>query len=47
MRDWMIENCVIYVCTTALVLGLFALSHSWHALWGLMMLVCLNSPKSK
>ena len=47
MRDWMIENCVIYACTTALVLGLFALSDSWHALWGLMMLGCVNSPKSK
>ena len=47
MRDWMIENCVIYACTTASVLGLFALSDSWHALWGLMMLWCVNSPKSK
>ncbi len=47
MRDWMIENCVIYACTTALVLGLFALSDSLHALWGLMMLWCVNSPKSK
>ena len=47
MRDWVIENCVIYACTTVLALGLFALSHSWHALWGLMMLGCVNSPKSK
>ena len=47
MRDWMIENCVIYVCMTALILGLFAMSGSWHALWGLMMLWCVNSPKSK
>ena len=35
MEGWMKENCVIYACTTATVLGLFCMSHSWHSLWAL------------
>ena len=42
MEGWMKENCVIYACTTATVLGLFCMSHSWHSLWALGMLAFCN-----
>lgn len=41
--DGRTENVILYVTTAALVLGLFALSGSWHSLWGLVMLFCVNT----
>ena len=46
MEGWRKENCVIYVCITAAVVGLFYMSKSWHSLWPLMMLAFCNFPKS-
>ena len=43
MTDWRIENCVTLVCTTALILGLYALSHDMNSFWGLLLLINLNS----
>lgn len=37
-----IENCIIYVCTAAMVLGLYAMSSSFHSLWALVMLSFVN-----
>jgi uncharacterized protein (DUF58 family) len=37
-----IENCVIYLCTTAGVLGLYAMSGSMHSLWMLLLLLFVN-----
>ena len=42
MTDWRIENCVTMICAVALVLGLFAMSGSWHSLWGLLVMFNLN-----
>ena len=42
MRDWMLENCVIYVCIAAMVISLYAMSHSWHSFWSFMMLCLVN-----
>lgn len=39
-----IENCVIYICTTTLVLALFYMSKSWHSLWGLGLLAWSSYP---
>lgn len=47
MVAWQIENCVTLVCTVALVLGLYAMSGSWHALWGLILMLNINYPKGK
>lgn len=44
MESWRIENCVTMALTVALVLGLYAMSNSWHALWGLVMLANINNP---
>lgn len=43
---WRVENIVTLVCATSLVLGLFYLSNSWHALWGLLLLFNINYVKS-
>lgn len=45
MTDWRIENIVIYMCTTVLVLGLYSMSESFHSLWGLLMLMYVNYQK--
>ena len=42
---WRTENAVVYVCTTVLVLGLYYMSNSFHSLWGLVLLMFVNSPK--
>lgn len=42
---YILENIVIYVCTTAIVLGLYYMSHSFHCLWGLALLSCVNYTK--
>ena len=47
MALWMKENAVIYVCTTVMVLGLYAMSNSWHSLWALVMLAFVNFPRTK
>lgn len=47
MKGWMKENCVIYVCTAAMVIVLYAMSNSWHSLWALLMLLCVKSPQKK
>jgi hypothetical protein len=46
MTDWRIENIVTLICTTALVLGVYAMSNSFHAFWGLALLLNLNYPKA-
>lgn len=39
------ENCVLYI-STALCVGLIALgTHSLHCLWGLLMMLFVNSVK--
>lgn len=40
---YLIENCTIFFCTTATVLGLFYFSHSWYSLFGLLMLLFVNT----
>lgn len=45
MAGWQIENAVTLVCATALVLGLYAMSHSFYSIWGLLLLANLNSIK--
>ena len=42
MAGWQWENVATLVCTTALVLGLYYLSNSWHSLWGFLMLLNLG-----
>ena len=42
--NWMWENVVIYVCTTVLVISLYAMSGSFHSLWGLLLLLYVTSP---
>ena len=45
MESWRWENIVTLICATTLVLGLFAMSKSWHALWGLLLLANINMIK--
>ena len=42
-----IENIVIYLCTVGLILGLYYMSGSLHSLWGLTMILAVNSTSSK
>lgn len=42
MQDWRIENIVTILGTVALVLGLYWMSHSFHALWGLLLMLNIN-----
>ena len=44
MTDWRIENCVIYVCVTAALLGLYAMSGSWLSLNAMWLLLFVNGP---
>ncbi len=37
------ENIIVYILTTIVVLGLFYMSDSFHSLWGLLMLLCVNT----
>ena len=41
------ENAVTLVCTAALILGLYAMSHSFHSLWGALLLLNLNYVKER
>ena len=45
--NWMWENVVIYVCTTVLVISLYAMSGSFHSLWGLLLLLFINISERK
>lgn len=45
MESWRIENCVTLVVTGVVVLGLYAMSGSWHSLWGLLLLLNMNYAK--
>lgn len=38
-----VKNMVIAGSTSGLVLGLYYMSHSWHSLWGLIMLAFMSS----
>ena len=42
LEPWRWENIVTLICAVALVLGLFAMSNSWHSLWGLVILMNMN-----
>lgn len=44
-RYVLIENCVTLACSAATVLGLYAMSSSWHSLWGLVMLCNISVVK--
>lgn len=44
MEGWRKENVATTCATVALVLGLYWMSESWHAYWGLVMLLNLNTP---
>lgn len=37
-----IENIAIYVCTAAIVLGLWAMGAGGHSFWGLSLLMFVN-----
>ena len=39
MEGWRKENCVIYVCSTIGVLGMFYMSHDMRSLWMLLLLL--------
>ncbi len=41
-----VRNGLVVVCAGGTVVGLYALSHSWHALWGLLILVAITSVKT-
>lgn len=41
----LIENIVTLILTVALILGLAYVFHSWHCLWGLLLLVNLSSSR--
>jgi len=45
--SYKIENAILYICTTCLILGLFYMSNSFHSLWGLLLLVAITSPRTK
>ncbi len=45
MESWRWENIVTLICSTALVLGLYWMSNSFYALWGLLLMVNINSAK--
>ena len=47
MESWRIENIVIIICTTVLILGLYWMSDSWIAWWGLILLLGTNSRKDE
>ncbi len=42
MQSYQKENVATLFCTVALVLGLYWMSHSWHALWGLLLMANIN-----
>ena len=42
-----IKNSILLVCTVALVLGLYAMSGSWHSLWGLSLLLFYSITSSE
>jgi high-affinity Fe2+/Pb2+ permease len=42
MTSWQKENILTMICIVVLVLGLYWMSHSWHALWGLLLLANIN-----
>lgn len=42
MEPWRIENVVTVVATVCLILGLYHMSHSFHALWGALLLININ-----
>lgn len=42
-----LENAVLYVCTTALILGLYYMSESFHSFWGLIMMLSITSSIKK
>lgn len=44
MRLFVIENVFTVVITAITVLGLYAMSHSWHSLWPMLFLLNLNYP---
>lgn len=44
MEGWQKENVVIYICVVVMVLGLFAMSHSWFSLIPIALMFCINTP---
>ncbi len=42
-----IENCVTLICATGLAAFLFWVSHSFHSLWVLLLLLNINYVKTK
>lgn len=42
----LIENLVTIVMTVALVLGLAFAFHSWHCMWGLLLMVNVSSNRA-
>lgn len=40
--NWRTENCVTLIVIACLILGLFYMSHSWHSLWALLLLLNIN-----
>lgn len=47
LRVMLIHNCMVLLCTVAVVLGLYAMSNSWHSLWGLLILLSAVSMQTK
>lgn len=47
MEGWRLENVAVYVCTTALVLGLYAMGMGGQSFWGMLLLLWVNSEREK
>lgn len=47
MSDWRKENCITIICTTALILGLYALGAGGHSFWAFVLLMNINYVKAQ
>ena len=45
MEGWRIENCVLYVCVAAMVIGLYLMGAGLHSFWSFLLLLWANFPK--
>jgi hypothetical protein len=45
--NWRTENIVTLICTTALILGLYAMSGSFHSFWAGLLLLNMNYVKGR
>lgn len=45
VKQAFIENIITMICTVTTVLGLYYMSGSFHSLWGLLMMLNVNTIK--